>query len=126
MNEEQYGVIVCEMENEYFTYIYSITPQICSAIKLTNLVAKLESSLDAAQSRNNVLNRMSMIDELTGVYNRRGFYVSANRILKAPENEGRLPLSSATLIILKRSMILSVTMTATMRSFPAQSSSKRA
>lgn len=89
MNEEQYGVIVCEMENEYFTYIYSITPQICSAIKLTNLVAKLESSLDAAQSRNNVLNRMSMIDELTGVYNRRGFYVSANRILKAPENEGR-------------------------------------
>ncbi len=89
MNEEQYGVIVCEMENEYFTYIYSITPQICSAIKLTNLVAKLESSLDAAQSRNNVLNRMSMIDELTGVYNRRGFYVSANRILKAAENEGR-------------------------------------
>ena len=89
MNEEQYGVIVCEMENEYFTYIYSITPQICSAIKLTNLVAKLESSLDAAQSRNNVLNRMSMIDELTGVYNRRGFFVSANRILKAPENEGR-------------------------------------
>ena len=89
MNEEQYGVIVCEMENEYFTYIYSITPQICSAIKLTNLVAKLESSLDAAQSRNNVLNRISMIDELTGVYNRRGFYVSANRILKAAENEGR-------------------------------------
>lgn len=89
MNEEQYGVIVCEMENEYFTYIYSISPQICSAIKLTNLVAKLESSLDAAQSRNNVLNRMSMIDELTGVYNRRGFYVSANRILKAAENEGR-------------------------------------
>ena len=89
MNEEQYGVIVCEMENEYFTYIYSITPQICSAIKLTNLGAKLESSLDAAQSRNNVLNRMSMIDELTGVYNRRGFYVSANRILKAAENEGR-------------------------------------
>lgn len=89
MNEEQYGVIVCEMENEYFTYVYSITPQICSAIKLTNLVARLESSLDAAQSRNNVLNRMSMIDELTGVYNRRGFYVSANRILKAPENEGR-------------------------------------
>lgn len=89
MNEEQYGVIVCEMENEYFTYIYSITPQICSAIKLTNLVTKLESSLDAAQSRNNVLNRISMIDELTGVYNRRGFYVSANRILKAAENEGR-------------------------------------
>ncbi len=89
VNEEQYGVIVCETDNEYFPYIYSITPQICSAIKLTNLVARLESSLDAAQSRNDLLNRMSMCDELTGAYNRRGFYVYANRILKAPENEGR-------------------------------------
>lgn len=102
MNEEQYGVIVCEMENEYFTYIYSITPQICSAIKLTNLVAKLESSLDAAQSRNNVLNRMSMIDELTGVYNRRGFSYPQTGYSKLPKTRaGRLPLSSATLIILK-------------------------
>lgn len=89
MNEDQYGVIVCEMEHEYFPYIYSITPQICTAIKLTNLVGQLESSLDEAQSKNSVLNRMSMSDELTGIYNRRGFYVYANHILKAPENEGR-------------------------------------
>lgn len=89
MNEEQYGVIVCELDNRYFTYIYSITPQICTAIKLTNLVGQLETSLDAAQSRNNILDRMSMSDELTGIYNRRGFYVNANRLLKAPENEGR-------------------------------------
>ncbi|MCM1525077.1 MAG: GGDEF domain-containing protein [Ruminococcus sp.] len=89
MNEDQYGVIVCEMENEYFPYIYSITPQICTAIKLTNLVAQLESSLDEAQNKNSMLNRMSMCDELTGIYNRRGFYVYANHILKAAENEGR-------------------------------------
>lgn len=90
LNEEQYGVIVCELDNEYFSYIYSITPQICTAIKLSNLVAKLESSLDAEQSRNVMLNRISMTDELTGIYNRRGFYVTANNILKAPENEGKL------------------------------------
>ena len=89
MNEEQYGVMVFELENEYFPYIYSITPQICTAIKLINLVAQLENSLGQVQSRNNQLSRMSMSDELTGVYNRRGFYVFANRILKAPENEGR-------------------------------------
>lgn len=89
MNEEQYGAIVCELEHSYFSYIYSLTPQICTAIKLTTLVAQLETSLDAAQSRNNQLNRMSMIDELTGIYNRRGFYVTANRILKATENEGK-------------------------------------
>ncbi|MDE7294495.1 MAG: GGDEF domain-containing protein, partial [Oscillospiraceae bacterium] len=89
VNEEQYGVIVCELENEYFPYIYSITPQICTAIKLTNLVTQLEESLDVAQTRNNLLNRISMSDELTGIYNRRGFYAGANRILKAPENQGR-------------------------------------
>ncbi len=89
MNEEQYGVIVCETDNEYFSYLYSVTPQICTAIKLTNLVAKLESSLDAEQSRNMLLNRISMTDELTGIYNRRGFYTAANRILRAAENEGR-------------------------------------
>ena len=32
---------------------------------------------------------MSMLDELTGVYNRRGFYEFTNRIFKAPENEGK-------------------------------------
>ncbi|MGN0666115.1 MAG: diguanylate cyclase [Huintestinicola sp.] len=89
MNEEQYGVILCEPEYEYFTYIYSITPQICTAIKLSNLVTQLESSLDAAKFRNSQLNRISMCDELTGVYNRRGFYEFTNRILRAPENEGK-------------------------------------
>mgnify|MGYP004599176321 FL=1 len=89
MNEEQYGVMVFELENEYFPYIYSITPQIGTAIKLTNLVSQLENSLDQVQSRNNQLSKMSMSDELTGIYNRRGFYVFANRILKAHENEGR-------------------------------------
>lgn len=89
MNEEHYGIIVSEPEFEYFTYIYSITPQICTAIKLTKLVSQLETSLDAAQFRNSQLNRMSMLDELTGVYNRRGFYEFTNRIFKAPENEGK-------------------------------------
>lgn len=89
MNEDHYGVIVSEPEFEYFKYIYSINPQICTAIKLTRLVSQLETSLDAAQFRNNQLNRMSMLDELTGVYNRRGFYEFTNRIFKAAENEGK-------------------------------------
>ena len=89
MNEEHYGVIVSEIEYEYFSYIYSVAPQICTAIKLTRLVNQLESSLDAATFRNNQLNRISMYDELTGVYNRRGFFEFANRVFMAPENEGR-------------------------------------
>lgn len=89
LNEEQYGIIVSELEFDYFPYIYSIIPQICAAIKLTKLVGQLERSLDAEQYRNNLLNRISMSDELTGIYNRRGFYEFANNLLKAPENEGK-------------------------------------
>ncbi len=89
LNEEHYGVIVSEIEYEYFSYIYSVAPQICTAIKLTRLVNQLECSLDAATFRNNQLNRISMYDELTGVYNRRGFFEFSNRVLTAPENEGK-------------------------------------
>ena len=89
MNEEQYGVIAIETQLDYYSYIYSIAPQICTAIKLTRLVDQLESSLDAATSRNTLLNKISMYDELTGVYNRRGFYEFANSLFTAPENEGK-------------------------------------
>ena len=89
LNEEQYGIIVSELEFDYFPYIYSIIPQICATIKLTKLVGQLERSLDAEQYRNSLLNRISMSDELTGIYNRRGFYEFANNLLKAPENEGK-------------------------------------
>ena len=89
VNEENYGVIATEIEFDYYSYIYSIAPQICTAIKLTELVKQLENSLDAATFRNNQLNRISMHDELTGAFNRRGFYESANQIFTAAENEGK-------------------------------------
>lgn len=89
INEEQYGIMLAEPETDYITYIYSIAPQICTAIKLTGLVTQLENSLDAAQYRNNMLNYMSMSDELTGIYNRRGFYKFANHSFRNPENEGK-------------------------------------
>lgn len=89
MNEEQYGIVVCELDNEYFAFVNSITPQICTAMKLTRLVQQLENLLNAEYNRNSVLNRMSMCDELTGIYNRRGFYEFTNLVLKSPENEGK-------------------------------------
>ncbi len=89
LNEEHYGVIAGEIEYEFLSYIYSVAPQICTAIKLTRLVKQLECSLDAATFRNNQLNRISMYDELTGVYNRRGFFEFANSVLTSQENAGK-------------------------------------
>ena len=89
VNDENYGIVAAEIEFDYYPYIYSIAPQICTAIKLIDLVKRLEGLLDAATSRNNHLSRISMHDELTGIYNRRGFYEFANHILNAPENAGK-------------------------------------
>lgn len=89
INNENYGIMAAETELDYFHYIYSIAPQICTAIKLTDLVKRLENSLDAATFQNNQLNKISMYDELTGIYNRRGFYEFANLIFNAPDNNGK-------------------------------------
>ena len=89
LNQENYGVLVTETEFDFYSYIYSVAPQICTAIKLMNLITQLENSLDAVTSRNYQLSRISNHDELTGVYNRRGFNEYANKLFTAPENKGR-------------------------------------
>lgn len=88
-NEEQYGLLVCELEPSSFSQIYSASPQICSAIKLTRLVKKLEGSLEAAEFDNKRLKRISDSDELTGAYNRRGFYHLSNMLMTAEESVGK-------------------------------------
>ena len=88
-NEEQYGLLVCELEPDSFPQIYSASPQICTAIKLTRLVKELEGSLKAAEFDNKRLKRISDSDELTGAYNRRGFYHLSNMLLTAEDSRGK-------------------------------------
>lgn len=90
LNDEQYGVIICDLEQKFFHRVYSVTPQICTAIKLYNLVNHLEGSLELVKNTNTILKQMSMSDELTGVYNRRGFYKYANMSIQNPWNKGRM------------------------------------
>lgn len=88
-NEEQYGLFICELDYNHFSQIYSVAPQICSAIKMTRLVKELEGSLEAARFDNRRLKLISDSDELTGVYNRRGFYRVSNMMLESPEDVGK-------------------------------------
>ena len=88
-NEEQYGLLVCELEPESFPQIYSASPQICTAIKLTRLVKELEGNLQEAEFDNKRLKRISDSDELTGAYNRRGFYHLSNMLLSAEDSRGK-------------------------------------
>ena len=88
-NEEQYGLFICELDYNHFSQIYSVAPQICSAIKMTRLVKELEGNLEAARFDNCRLKLISDSDELTGVYNRRGFYQMSNIMLESPEYIGK-------------------------------------
>lgn len=88
-NEEQYGLFICELDYNHFSQIYSVAPQICSAIKMTRLVKELEGNLEEARFANSRLKLISDSDELTGVYNRRGFYRAANAMLSSQESAGK-------------------------------------
>lgn len=89
-NEEQYGLFVCELDLNYFSQIYSVAPQICSAVKLTRLVKELEDSLENSLSENRRLTKISDSDELTGAYNRRGFYRNSNLLMASEEAAGKM------------------------------------
>ncbi len=88
-NEEQYGIFLCELEIENFSQIYSVAPQICSAIQLTRLVKELEGDLEEVRFDNQRLKSISNSDEMTGVYNQRGFFRFTNMLLQSPVSVGK-------------------------------------
>lgn len=94
--DEQYGIFAVEPNVDNMITIEAITFQIASAIQTMRLFqskeevsAKLAESLEQLKETNAFLDEVSKSDELTQVYNRRGFQVTARRELQKPENMGR-------------------------------------
>lgn len=89
-----YGILVCELTEDNITSMCSTSLHIGSAfefIGLTMYQRKIQEELEVAMKKltqtNSILNMMSEIDELTGLYNRRGFLENAMTIVtngKAP------------------------------------------
>lgn len=95
-NEQQYGLFVCEVDIEEFHHIYSSSLQLGTALKFLNLLKdqlatqhQLVLSLQEIHDKNMLLNQLSVIDELTGLYNRRGFLEKAQSFILAPEHAGK-------------------------------------
>lgn len=96
LNENHYGLLLCEIDPGYFHYIKSIVAQLCAAMKILRIIQdkgaiqlELEETLAEIKERNLHLDTVSKHDDLTGVCNRRGFFAEANSIISSPENDGR-------------------------------------
>ena len=94
-NEEHYGLLLCELDHEYFRYIQSVTGQLCAALKTITMMKReaktrraLRQSLIEIKENNEFLNHLSRQDELTGCLNRRGFFENVRARLKDDKYEG--------------------------------------
>jgi len=94
--DEQYGVIAVEPLKDNLSAIETIAFQVSSAIQTIHLLknkedmsAKLAESLEQLKEINAFLDEVSKSDELTQIYNRRGFLVAVKNMLRLPENAKR-------------------------------------
>lgn len=82
--EWMYGILACEMTEDNITSMYSASLHIGSAFQFMELTrkqrkvqAELEQAMAELKNKNDILNMISEKDELTGLYNRRGFLENA-------------------------------------------------
>ncbi|SFC15079.1 substrate-binding and GGDEF domain-containing protein [Ruminococcus albus] len=94
-NEEHYGLLICELEHQDFSFLSSLMVQICAALKMIVVMKnqkiiekQLNQSLIEIRENNQLLDELSKQDDLTGCLNRRGFFESARKLIRAEENEG--------------------------------------
>lgn len=94
--EEQYGLYIMEPTRENLIAIEPVTFQISSAIQTIRLIkskeavsAQLEESLEQLKETNAFLDEVSKSDELTQIYNRRGFLVTVRKTMKEAANRNK-------------------------------------
>ncbi|MBQ3955400.1 MAG: GGDEF domain-containing protein, partial [Clostridia bacterium] len=84
-----YGVLVCDIPYNIFSYYESLIYQVSCAIRILHLLMytqetgnQLKESLEIITKNNLRLDTLAKQDELTGIYNRRGFYIEAENLRK--------------------------------------------
>lgn len=87
--ESQYGFLIWEIEEEYFSYIGQLNYQIANALKTNRLLHKKGKMAAVLKEKNAILEEISKVDELTQIYNRRGFLDHMKRNVIAGENKGK-------------------------------------
>ena len=99
VGEDLYGMLVNELDSRDFgsvspvAYQLSVTLKSLIMIEEQNKVKKsLQDSLEQFMKDNSLLDEMSKSDELTGLYNRRGFIDYTQKAISDPGNRGKKAL----------------------------------
>ena len=95
-NEAQHGLLLCETNLSNFNKIYSTSLQLGTSLKFITLMKqemaiqnRLEQTMNEIRDKNDQLNALSITDELTGLYNRRGFFETVDYIISNKSTGGR-------------------------------------
>lgn len=95
-SEHHHGVFLCELDIRYFHHVYSISLQLGTTLKFLEMFEEqqqtnqqLEYTLSVLHEKNRQLSKISTIDELTGLKNRRGFLTEAQTIISSSINHGQ-------------------------------------
>ncbi|MBP5180422.1 MAG: GGDEF domain-containing protein [Clostridiales bacterium] len=96
---DMFGMLVSEMDSGNLTNVSPLAYQLAVTLKSLIMIEEqnqakrnLENSLDQFMKDNSVLDAMAKTDELTGLYNRRGFLEYARDQITKPENAGKKAL----------------------------------
>lgn len=96
INEEQLGLLLCEFNHKNFFMLQPLLAQLGSAFKIINMLniqagiqKQLKISLDKIKESNEMLENISKKDELTGIYNRRGFFEMSNSLIVDENANGK-------------------------------------
>ncbi len=92
--KRMYGILACEMTKDNITSMYSASLHIGSAMQFIELMkeqrkiqAELEQAMTEIKNKNDILNMLSEKDELTQLYNRRGFLENAMAIVSEAKKD---------------------------------------
>ena len=94
-----YGVLVTEAECSDMALVTPVAQQMSITVRSLIILdaqnktrRELQETLEKFMKDNTMLDEIAKSDELTGLFNRRGFLDNAERIIKDPENDGKLAL----------------------------------
>lgn len=95
-SEVHHGLFICEVDIAYFHHIYSISLELGTTLKFLKMYEEqqqtnqqLEYTLSVLHEKNRQLSKISTIDELTGLKNRRGFLTETQTVISSSINNGQ-------------------------------------